>query len=153
MIHAQMTKVLPLVLATAATNATASAQASVARARYAVVKVTQMKATATDSSAKILALKVQGGNSSTGSWTDLIAGTTNATAGSTEFVLAAHNDTSVPGVTKIFVDLTKYPYSNLNVVYTAPTGHTTLGIEIETSRAEIVPDSATTRGLIAQAFA
>lgn len=146
MIHTQNMKVIPLVLSTAATNATASAQGSVVGFRYAVIKANLPKATGTDSAAIWTALKVQGGDSATGAWTDIMSGT-SGTPTSTQFALATHGNTSNPQQTKIFVDLLKFPYSNLNVVYNPPASHATIEVEIELSRAEQTPNSASEMGV------
>ncbi len=147
MIHAQLSKIMPLVAATAATSATASAQASVVGFHYAQITAVLPKASATNVSAIWGVLKVQGGNAASGAWTDIIGGTTNTTAAATEFVMAVHNDTSVPQATRIYVDLIKNPWSNLNVVYQSAASNSTVGISIELFRGDAAANTAAQKGV------
>jgi len=148
MIHAQDAYSVPLVTGTVATDATASASIAVAGYHYATIKAVLPVASATNASAKWTILKVQGGDAATGAWTDIIAGTTNATAGTTQFVLVAHNNTSVKAEAKIHVNLINNPYGYLNVIYQAPASNSTVFIGAELTRADALSTTAAGRNLL-----
>jgi hypothetical protein len=148
MIHAQMEKNVPLTgPATVATNATGSNYVDTLGFNYAVIEVMGPPATATNSSAKMIALAVsEGDTTSSFAAFGAFTGTTNSTAAATEFVIPVHNNTSVGNVIRFYIDLhgrKRY----LKVAFTPAASHTTICSKAVLSRAAIMPDTDTERGV------
>jgi hypothetical protein len=147
-ISAQNSKVIPLLgPATVATNATGSNYFDRRGFNYARVDVTLPPATATNSSAKFIALALsEGDTTSSFSAFGNFTGTTNSTAASTEFVLPVQNNTSVGAVHSFFINLPPRK-RYIKVALTPPASHTTVYAQVILSRAEIAPDTDTERGV------
>ncbi len=148
-IHAQNTKVACLWgPGTTATNATASNYFDTKGWGYATVEVMVPPATATNSSAKMVALALtEGDTTSSFAAFGTFTGTTNSTAAATEFVLPVHNNTSIGAVHKFYIDL-KARKRYIKVAATPGASHTTISGKAELSRGKTAPDTDTERGVI-----
>ncbi len=96
-------------LAVIATNATSAVTVDTkGKGPFAIVDVCHAKATATNSSAKWTALKLQHGTTTDPTNCtniDGAVGTTETTATTAQFVLGVHNDATNMGITRFFVNL------------------------------------------------
>ena len=137
-----------------ATNATSATTVDTLGYDYAMVDVIHGPATATNSSAKWTALQLEHGTTTDASNHTTIdggVGTTNSTTAATQFVLPVHNDTSVGGMVRFFVDCSQYE-RYLRVELQATDSHDTVCQIAHLFRAKDVPDSTTDRGINAQVF-
>ncbi len=132
---------------TTATNGTASNYFDRKGYNYAVVEVAGPPATATNSSAKMTALALTEGDttSSFAAW-GTFTGTTNSTAAATEFVIPVHNSTSVGNVHRFYIDL-RGRKRYIKVAATPAASHTTTFGKVALSRANTAPDTDTERGV------
>ncbi len=148
MIHAQNEKEYMLTgPGTTATNATGSNYVDTLGFGYATIEVMAPAATATNSSAKFIALALtEGDTTSSFAAFGAFTGTTNSTAAATEFVLPVWNNTSVGSVHKFFIDL-RGRKRYIKVAYTPAASHTTICAKATLSRSAIMPDTDTERGV------
>lgn len=146
-IHAQDDKVVVLFgPGTTATNATASNYFDTKGFGYATVDIAVPAATATNSSAKLIACALtEGDTTSSFAAFGVFTGTTNSTAAATEFVLPVHNDTSVGAVHRFYIDL-RGRKRYIKVAATPGASHTTIFSKANLSRAATGPDSISERG-------
>lgn len=143
-------KEIPLLLATQATSATTSHRIDTLGYRYASLETWLPKATATNSSAKWGVLKVTEGDLTSLTSASAIVkltGTTNTVTDATNgYVIAAHNNTSIPQVTKLQLDLRgRKRYLFLTVQ--APDSHSTVLIKAQLTRGDQTPDTDALRGV------
>jgi hypothetical protein len=148
MINEQNDKVVVLFgPGTTATNAVASNYFDRKNYNYATVEVAVPPATATNSSAKLIALALtEGDTTSSFAAFGAFTGTTNSTAAATEFVLPVHNNTSVGAIHKFYINL-RDRKRYIKVAATPGASHTTIFGKATLSRAETAPDSNTERGV------
>lgn len=145
-------KYVPMGLLTIATNATASAAVVLDTLGWdrADILIGLPVATATNSSAKFAALQVTAGDTTAYTSSTAVAGlvgTTNSTAATNQFVIAAQNDTSNPQVTRLVVDKGYTPERYLFVVWQGAASHNTVSANAILSRGKIGPDTDTERGV------
>ncbi len=156
MLHEPAVKEVGLLMATAATNATASARVDTLGFDYASFRAWLPKATATNSSAKWAVLRITEADVTTVSSATAIVkltGTTNTVTDATNgYVIAAHNNTSDPQCTKLGLDL-RGRKRYLFVTYQAADSHSTCSISCSLSRAKDQPDTDTARGVGVSSFA
>jgi len=135
--------------ASVATNATSAVTADTLGYDYAMVDVVHSPATATNSSAKWTALQLEHGTTTDATNHTTISGavgTTNSTTAATQFVLPVHNDTSVGGIVRFFVNLAgKERY--LRIEKHATDSHDTTCDTVHLFRGDAVPDTASLRGV------
>jgi hypothetical protein len=139
--------------ATVATDASTTGYVDCRGYSYALLQFTTPVATATNSSAKVAALQVNHSDSTSSTGTALIAGTTNATAGTSQFVLGAHNDTANAQVVHVGVDLRgrgRYLYYTITTP-AAPTA-SRFSLQAILSRPEQSPDTTTEKGVTGFGF-
>ncbi len=114
---------------------------------YATLEVMAPAATATNSSAKFIAMALtEGDTTSSFAAFGAFTGTTNSTAAATEFVLPAWNNTAVGSVHKFFIDL-RGRKRYIKVAYTPAASHTTICAKATLSRSAVMPDTDTERGV------
>lgn len=159
MILGAISKVLPILAAqTAATNATASARCDLGTLQpgQVVVQVYHTPATATNSSAKFGALDVRIGNTTTYSEATAVSGlsgTTNSTAGSTQFVIPVHNNTSDAQCIRLSVNRPGDRGRYLFITFQAAASHQTIWAEAQAFNLAQAPNSASEMGVGAYAAA
>lgn len=160
MIAAGNVKVIGLIAATAtvATNAAASTVNIDTRGfNFAEIIVMTPPAAATNNTVKMSAIQVNHTDSTSSTGTALIAGTTNTTAASTQFLIGAHTDTSNPAMTQIGIDLRgRARYLYLTVTggdIAAATNKLTIAAVARLSRADQSPNTNTERGTDSSGFA
>lgn len=121
---------------------------------YAVVNVVTEEATATNSSAKWISLRLLHGTTTDATNYTAITGatgTTNATTAAGEFVLPVHNDDTQGGVVAFYVQLAdKERY--LRVEKTAGASHIITCNHVMLFQADSVPSTAGTRGTDVDVF-
>lgn len=150
MIEAQNSKVVVVLgPVTAATNADSTNYFDALGFDYAVVDVAVPPATATNSSAKLQVLAFTEGDttSSFAAWTGTFTGTTNSTAAATEFVLPVHNNTSIGGIHRFYIDL-RARKRYIKIADRPAASHTIVYASVSLSRGEIAPDTDTERGVL-----
>jgi hypothetical protein len=133
---------------TVSTSATASVKIDTLGFDYACIDNVFPVATATNSSAKWLALSLSESDATVFSNATSIAafsGTTNSSS-STGFVIAAQNDTTNPQVTRMLVDC-RARKRYLFVTYEGGASHSTTVITASLQRSEIAPTADSQRGL------
>ncbi len=155
MIHGQATKVVGMGdVAAVSTAATSATTVDCIGFDYAVVDVLTEAATATNSSNKWLALKLQHATTTDATnATDIsgAVGTTNSTAAATEFVLQVENDASNAAVVRFCVDL-RDKERFLRVEKMAGASHVVTVNVCTLSRGEITPTNAATMGVNSVVF-
>lgn len=136
--------------ATAGTAATTSARIDTLGFRYCTVEGVLPKATATNSSAKWGVFKLTEADLTTVSSASALVtftGTTNSVTDATNgYVIAAHNDTTLGQVTRLFVDC-KARKRYLFVTFQAADSHSTVVVKCDLGRAEEMPNTDTKRGV------
>ena len=156
MIHLQDVKKVALLMATAATNATASARVDTLGFNYCTFLATLPKATATNSSAKWGVLKITEGDTTAVSSASAIVkltGTTNTVTDATNgFVIAANNNTSDPQITELGVPCGGARKRYLFVTYQAADSHSTVNLTAHLSRAMEAPNTDTERGVAVSSY-
>jgi len=134
---------------TQASNATTSTRIDRLGFDYAVIEAIAPPAAATNSSAKFRVFAIYQADTTTYSTADaVIAGTTNSTATTAQFVLNVHNNTSNPNIVRCAVDLRPCK-RYLFVAWGAPgaTNYTTNVVVAHLFRGEDAPDSTTEAGV------
>ncbi len=131
-----------------ATNATSALNYDTLGFDYAVVNVVSEEATATNSSAKWITLRLLHGTTTDATNYTAITGatgTTNATTAAGEFVLPEHNDATQGGVVSFYVQLADKERF-LRVEKTAAASHIITTNHVMLWQADNVPSTAATRG-------
>lgn len=155
MIAAQLFKTQSLVGPTTAlvTSTTVSARVDTLGSHGVCIRLIHPAAAATDSSAKWAAVAVGVADTTTFSTSNrILSGTTGSTAGTSQFVLAAHNDTANASVTEIFINKPAGRYVFLDFTPVASTVYQNIYCEARLFNLDQEPSSASEAGAAARAF-
>jgi len=142
-------KVVAFQLGVISTSATSATTIDTIGFNRAIVDVCMSPATATNSSAKWTALKIQHGTTTDPTnHTNVTGGvgTTEATATSSQFVLSVHNDAVNCGITRFFVNLDGKARF-LRIEKRATPSHQTSSNSVQLFRGGSSPDSAADAGV------
>lgn len=146
MIQAQASKVIPLVLGTVSTSATASASFDASGWSYVSIEVGVIKPTAATAAVTLTALAIEEADGTSYAAVSGLTGTTNTTAASGEFVIppTVTTDTNVIRLGINNVGRKK----NFRVKYQGVTGGATLSVTARLHNGEEAPVSASEKGVL-----
>lgn len=146
MINAQATKLIPLVLGTVSTSATASASFDASGWSHVMLEVGVIKPTAATAAVTLTALAIEEADGTSYAAISGLTGTTNTTAASGEFVIppTVTTDTNVIRLGINNVGRKK----NFRVKYQGVTGGATLAVTARLSNGEEAPVSASEQGVL-----
>jgi hypothetical protein len=146
MIQSQATKLIPLVLGTVSTSATASASFDASGWSYGMIEVGINKPTAATAAVTLTALAIQEADGTSYAAITGLTGTTNTTAAAGEFVIPPTVTTDT-NVIRLGINNTGRK-KNFRVIYQGVTGGATLAITARMSNGEEAPVSATEQGVL-----
>jgi len=146
MIQAQASKVIPLVLGTVSTSATASASFDASGWSYGMIEVLVIKPTAASAAVTLTALSVEEADSSTYAAISGLTGTTNTTAASGEFVIPPTVTTDTNVIRLGFNNVGRK--KNIRVKYQGVTGGATIAVVARLFNGEEAPVSAAEQGVL-----